>query len=428
MTMLSTRWGRLIPVAFVTYTFAYLDRSNYSIGVAGGLKQDLGLTAGSSALLGALFFLGYFLFQLPAAHYAENRSASRLVFWCVLLWGFFATAQGVITQLWLLMLDRFALGIVEAAIIPAMLIFLLHWFSSAERGRANTFLILGNPVTVMWLSAVSGYLVAATSWRWMFILEGAPAIVWAFVFRALAADHPQQARWLGEAERRDITARLAQEQEDLPPVRGGYLAALSSRNVVVLAVQYLLWSVGVYGFVFWLPSILKTAQHNGIGLIGLLSAVPYALAAVAMLVVSRYSDRSGNRREYVWPFLLAATLLFAGSTALGTGHYWWSYLLLVVAGACMYAPYGPYFALVPEFLPQKLAGPAMALINAAGAVGGFLGAYVVGWLQGGVGNGAAYTFMAVCLFGSALLMLMVTARGRTATAGLRASGRATAPS
>lgn len=278
----SQRWRRLVPLVFITYSLAYLDRSNYSIGVAGGLKHDLGLTPSWSALLGALFFAGYFIFQLPAAHYAENRSVRKLIFWCVLLWGVFASAQGIIPWLWLLLIDRFALGVVEAAIIPAMLIFLMHWFSRAERGRANTFLILGNPITVMWLSAVSGYLIAASSWRWMFIIEGFPAIIWAFIFRALVTDHPRDALWLNEAERDDITARLAQEQEDLAPVEGGYREALTSRNVVVLSIQYLLWSVGVYGFVFWLPSILKTAKHNGIGQIGLLSAVPYALAAIAM--------------------------------------------------------------------------------------------------------------------------------------------------
>ena len=159
----SRRWRRLVPLVFVTYSLAYLDRSNYSLGVAGGLKDDLGLSPGWSSLLGALFFLGYFLFQIPAAHYAETRSVSRLIFWTVLLWGLFAAAQGVITQLWLLMVDRFLLGVVEAAVLPAMLIFLTHWFSRSERGRTNTFLILGNPITVMWLSAVSGYLIAATS-------------------------------------------------------------------------------------------------------------------------------------------------------------------------------------------------------------------------------------------------------------------------
>jgi sugar phosphate permease len=301
---------------------------------------------------------------------------------------------------------------VEAAIIPAMLIFLTHWFSRSERGRANTFLILGNPITVMWLSALSGYLIAATDWRWMFILEGLPAIVWAFVFRALVADWPHEAGWLAPAERDDIEARLAAEQEDLEPVRGGYREALSSRNVLVLSVQYLLWSVGVYGFVFWLPTILDSLSHHGIGLIGALSAVPYAVAAIAMLLVSRASDRSGNRREFVWPFLLAATALFVASTVLGTGHYWVSYAVLVLAAAGLYAPYGPYFALIPEFLPQQVSGAAMALVNSAGAVGGFLGAYVVGWLQGGLGNGAAFTFMAVCLFLSAVLMFGVSVRGR----------------
>jgi len=408
----SQRWRRLVPLVFITYSLAYLDRSNYSIGVDGGLKDSLGLTAQWSALLGAFFFLGYFAFQIPAAHYAENKSVSKLVFWCVLLWGVFASAQGVIPWLWLLLIDRFALGVVEAAIIPAMLIFLTHWFSRSERGRANTFLILGNPITVMWLSAVSGYLIAATSWRWMFILEGLPAIIWAFVFRALVADRPRDAGWLAEAERKDIEARLAAEQEDLEPVQGGYREALSSRNVLVLSAQYLLWSVGVYGFVFWLPTILDSMQHHGIGLIGGLSAVPYAVAAVAMVLASRFSDRSGNRREFVWPFLLASTGLFVASTLLGTGSYWISYAVLVLAAAGLYAPYGPYFALIPEFLPQKVAGAAMALVNSAGAVGGFVGAYVVGWLQGGLGNGAAFTFMAVCLFLSAVLMFGVTARGR----------------
>lgn len=417
----SQRWRRLVPLVFITYSLAYLDRSNYSIGVAGGLKQDLGLTPGWSALLGAMFFLGYFAFQIPAAHYAENKSVSRLIFWCVLLWGFLASAQGVIPWLWLLLVDRFALGVVEAAILPAMLIFLTHWFSRSERGRANTFLILGNPVTVMWLSAVSGYLIAATSWHWMFILEGLPAVVWAFVFRALVADRPRDAAWLPDHEREDIERRLDAEQEDLQPVQGGYREALSSRNVIVLSVQYLLWSIGVYGFVFWLPTILKTAQHNGIGLIGLLSAVPYALAAIAMVVVSRFSDRSANRREFVWPFLLLATGLFVASIILGTGHYWVSYALLILAGACMYAPYGPYFALIPEFLPQNVSGAAMALVNSAGAVGGFLGAYVVGWLQGGIGDAAAFTFMAIALFLSAILMFLVKVHGRR---GAEVAGRA----
>ncbi|HEY6962156.1 MAG TPA: MFS transporter [Gaiellaceae bacterium] len=402
------RWLRLAPVVFITYSLAYLDRSNYSLGAAGGLTHDLRISSAMAGLLGGLFFAGYFLFQIPAAHYAEKRSARRLVFWCVLAWGVFASLQGVIPWLWLLMVDRFLLGVVEAAIIPAMLVFLTHWFRSDERGRANTFLILGNPVTVLWMSLISGYLISWTSWRWMFVLEGVPAIVWAFVFRALVVDLPADASWLGDEERQGLEDDLAEEQRRLPRV-DGYVAALRSRNVVLLALQYGLWSIGVYGFVFWLPTIIKAASHDGIGATGALSAVPYAAAVIAMICISFVSDRTSSRRAFVAPPLFVGAAAFFASYLVGTGHFWWSFALLVVAGAAMYAPYGPYFAFVPEFLPQNVAGAAMALVNSVGALGGFVGTYVVGWLTG-VSNGAAFGFMAASQLAAALLMLLV--RGR----------------
>lgn len=402
----SQRWRRLIPIVFVTYSLAYLDRSNYSIGAAGGLKDDLHITAGTSALLGALFFLGYFLFQIPAAHYAERRSVKRLVFWCLLVWGVAASLQGILPWVWALMVDRFLLGVVEAAILPAMLIFLTHWFTSAERGRANTFLILGNPVTVLWLSALSGWLVATTSWQWMFIIEGVPSIAWAFAFRALTADRPEDAAWLSDDERRAVSDRLVAEQRGLPAV-SGYLEALRSRNVVVLSVQYLLWSLGVYGFVFWLPTIVKAGASVKIGLTGVFSAIPYVLAVIAMLLVSLLSDRARRRRGWVWPPLLLAALAFYGSYQLGPHHFWVSFVLLVIAAGGMYAPYGPYFALIPELVPQAVSGASMALVNSFGALGGFIGAYIVGWLQGGLGSGAAFLFMAAALLLAALLMFAV---------------------
>lgn len=403
----SRRWRRLMPIAFVTYSFAYLDRSNYSLGAAGGLTHDLHMTAGAAGLLGGLFFLGYFFFQIPAAHYAEHRSVKRLMFWSLVLWGIFASAQGVIPWLWLLMVDRFLLGIVEAAVIPAMLIFLVHWFSSEERGRANTILILGNPVTVLWMSAISGYLIAATSWRWMFIVEGLPAIIWAFVFRALADDHPGEATWLDEAEKQDIENRLTQQQRNLPAVRG-YWEAFKQTNVILLSLQYALWSIGVYGFVFWLPTIVKLGSHQGIGNTGALSAVPYVLAVILMIVASQFSDRSGHRKSYVWPFLLVGAAAFYASYLVGGRSFLVSYLLLILAAGVMYAPYGPYFALISEMLPQNVSGAAMALVNSFGALGGFVGAYVVGYLVGSGGKGAAFIFMAAALLAASILMLPVT--------------------
>ncbi len=404
--LVSARWRRLIPLAFVTYTFAYLDRSNYSLGAAGGLKHALGITSAQTGLLGGLFFIGYFVFQVPAASFAERRSVKKLMFWSLVLWGIFAALQGVIPWFWLLLVDRFLLGVVEAAVIPAMLVFLTHWFSAAERGRADTFLILGNPVTLLWMSVVSGYLIAATSWRWMFIIEGLPAIAWAFVFRAVADDRPGDAAWLDPGERAELESRLADEQAALPKV-GGYRALFTSRNVVVLAIQYMLWSIGVYGFVFWLPTIIKAGSGRGIGTTGALSAVPYALAVILMIAASTASDRTRRRRVYVWPFLLVATGAFYASYLLGPGNFAVSFALLIIAGGAMYAPYGPYFAFIPEFLPAESAGPAIGAINAFGGLGGFVGAYVVGALGGGTKSGAAFVFLAGCLLVSALLMFFV---------------------
>ena len=400
------RWARLMPIVFITYSLAYLDRSNYSIGAAGGLEDTLHISTGESALLGALFFLGYFLFQIPAAHYAEGRSVKRLVTACLLLWGVFATLQGILPWVPALMADRFLLGVVEAAILPAMLVFLTHWFTSGERGRANTFLILGNPITVLWLSAISGWIISASSWQWMFIIEGVPSIIWAFVFYAVTRDRPEDAGWLSDVQKRNLTGALRAEQRQLPRI-DSYRQALRSRSVLLLSVQYLLWSIGVYGFVFWLPTIVKSGASVQIGLTGLFSAIPYVLAVIAMLLVSLFSDRARRRRGWVWPFLLLAALAFYGSYQLGPHHFWLSFVLLVIAAGGMYAPYGPYFALIPELVPQAVSGASMALVNSFGALGGFIGAYIVGWLQGGLGSGAAFLFMAVALLLAALLMFAV---------------------
>jgi sugar phosphate permease len=400
----SARWKRLLPVAFITYSFAYLDRSNYAIGAPGGLKQALHITSAQSGLLGGLFFLGYFLFQVPAGDYAERHSVRRLMFWSLLGWGLLAALQGVLPSFGLLLADRFLLGVVEAVVLPTMLVFLSHWFTRPERGRADAILILGNPVTLMWMSAVSGYLIAATSFRWMFIIEGLPAIVWAFAFRALIDDRPDDADWLSADERDAVDGALQAEDAETPAPASRW-ALLRSPAVVVLSAQYLLWSVGVYGFVFWLPTIVAGMSKQGIGTVGLLSAIPYAAAVLAMVTVSKLSDGRLSRRPFVWLPLTAAAAAFYASYLIGKGNFIASFILLIAVAAAMYAPYGPYFAFIPELLPRPSAGPAVGLINAFGGLGGFAGTYLVGWLGGD--SGISFAFLACCLLASALLMFLV---------------------
>jgi len=406
-SLAASRWWHIMPIVFITYSLAYLDRANYSFAAAAGINADLGITKGVSSLLGSLFFLGYFFFQIPGAIYAEKRSVKTLIFWCLVLWGGCATLTGMVTNIPMLAMIRFTLGVVEAAVMPAMLIYISNWFTKSERSRANTFLILGNPVTVLWMSVVSGYLIESFGWREMFILEGIPAVVWAAVWWVLVKDKPAQTNWLSHQEKQDLQDALDREQQGMKAVRN-YREAFKNRNVLLLCAQYATWSIGVYGFVLWLPSILRSGSDMGMVEAGWLSAVPYLGATLMMLLVSWASDKLQNRKLFVWPMLLIGALAFFGSYAVGADNFWLSYALLVIAGAAMYAPYGPFFAIIPEMLPKNVAGGAMALINSMGALGSFVGSWFVGYLNGATGSPAAsFMFMALSLLTSVVLTLMV---------------------
>lgn len=405
-TIAKLRWYRLIPIAFITYSLAYLDRANFGFAAAGGMAKDLNITAATSALLGSLFFLGYFFFQIPGALYAANKSAKKLIFWSLILWGFLAMATGMINNINALIAIRFMLGVVESAVMPAMLILLSRWFTKSERSRANTFLILGNPATMLWMSILSGYLVQSLGWRWMFILEGLPAIIWAFFWWFLVDDKPKNAKWLAEDQKQKLEQKLHEEQQIIKPVKN-YAVAFKSKVVILLCLQYALWSIGVYGFVIWLPDIIKKAGNLSMVNTGWLSSLPYLLAIILMLTASYFSDKTLKRKIFVWPFLLIGAVAFYGSYLAGTTNFWLSFILLVIAGGAMYAPYGPFFAVITEVLPGNVSGGAIALINSFGALGSFLGAYIVKYLNDITGGfDASYIFMSVALLLSAIITMI----------------------
>jgi len=298
------------------------------------------------------------------------------------------------------------LGVVESAVMPSMVVLLSRWFTKTERSRANTFLILGNPVTILWMSVLSGYLINSLGWRWMFILEGLPAIIWAFFWWYLVNDKPSEAKWLSDEDKNALQLAMQKEQQNIKPVKN-YLEAFKTKAVILLSLQYAFWSIGVYGFVMWLPTIIKAAPNMGIVETGWLSSVPYLFAIIAMLLASYFSDKILNRKIFVWPFLLIGAIVFYASYLVGPNNFWLSFVLLVIAGAVMYAPYGPFFAIMPEILPSNVTAGAIALINSLGALGSFAGAYLVGYLNGVTGGfGASYIFMAGSLLIAAFLTII----------------------
>ena len=389
----------------MTYSLAYLDRANYGFGAAAGLAATLHITDSQTALLGSLFFLGYFLFQVPGIAYARRRNTSRLIFYALLAWGTLAALTGVIHVFWLLAIDRLLLGVAESLIFPAMLLLLTHWFTRSERSRANAILILGNPGTILWMSAITGFLIRSFGWQMTFVIEGLPSVAWAFVWLWVVHDRPEKAPWMSAEASAHLSRELAREQIALPPVTS-LLKALIRPDVLLLSAQYFCWSLGLYGFVLWLPTMIRQGSALGIGMTGLLSEIPYLLAVLMMLLVAYLSDKTLRRSSLVWPFLLLSGVALLGSFLFAAHGFWLAYGFLILAGGAMFAPYGPFFAIIPEVIPRNLAGEMMAMVNSCGALGAFFGSWIVGLLQARTGNSrAGYLLMAISLLLSGCIML-----------------------
>ena len=320
-----SRWWRIMPVVFVAYSLGFLDRVNFSFAAAAGMDRDLGISKNLSTLIGSLFFLGYFSFQVPGAALAQRGKVKSMIFVSLICWGILASLDrgGGPIPYWLLLI-RFTLGVMEAAVLPALLTYLSHWFTRRERSRANALITLGNPVTVLWMSIISGHSIRAYGWRGMFVVEGLPALLWAGVWWLTTTERPADVAWLSAEEKGSLSETLAQEQAGMK-VYKNYFAAFRTPAVVLLCVQYFCWSIGVYGFILWLPSILTGSSKFGVVNTGWLSAGPYLLAIIAQVTVSYFSDRTLERRRFIWICLLIGALAFCGLLFVGAGNFWLSY-------------------------------------------------------------------------------------------------------
>lgn len=404
---LDKRWWGLLPAVFVTYSLAYLDRANFGFGAAAGMAATLHITQKDTSLLGALFFLGYFSFQVPGVLLARRYSLSRAVFVALIAWGSFAALTGVIHSFWLLALDRFLLGLSESLIFPVMLLLLTRWFTRAERARANTILIFGNPITVLWMSAITGFLIQRFGWQRTFILEGLPSLLWAPIWLATVRDQPRTARWLSPAAATVLEHRLTDEQLAVAPI-AAIRSALLRADVLLLSTMYFFWSLSLYGFILWMPSIIRLGSGVTIAQTGLLSMLPYLAAILLMLLVGYLADRTQRNHTLVWTFLLLSGIALTGSALIAQRSFPLAMLGLVLGGGCLYAPYGSFFAIVPQRLPRNVTAEVFILINSIGALGGFCGAYFVGALQSATGSSrASFLLMSLSILAASALIFFL---------------------
>ena len=381
--MSQKRWLRIIPVALIMYTISYIDRTNISLALdpkISSMMKDLVMDDEMKGRLAGIFFIGYVLMQIPGGHLASRWSARKLISLCLIAWGLFAIGCGLSQTFRQFEVMRFFLGVAESAVFPATLVLLANWFSRSERARANSCWLLCQPLAVAGSAPITGWLLGTYGWKQMLILEGILPFIWLPLWWFFIRDHPREAKWISAGKKNHIEMILKNEADNLePPQKISWLKRLSHPSILVMVALYFLHNCAVYGCMTFFTDGLKGQGFDGLQY-GILLAVPYAVTAVVMVLVSWHSDKKYERRGHV------AAMYFMSGTSLilsvvFSGHFWISYALMCLAIPGPFAAMAPFWAIPAETLPRSVMAVVMGLVNAFGNLGGFAGPYIVGWLK-----------------------------------------------
>jgi ACS family tartrate transporter-like MFS transporter len=401
---------RLLPFLFILYFIAYLDRVN--VGFAGlEMSHNLGFTDRVFGLGAGIFFAGYFLFEIPGALLVERWSARLWIARILITWGLVTILVSLIHTRTQFYGARFLLGLAEAGFFPGIVVYLTHWFRQEDRARAGALFMAAIPVANVLGSPLAGWLLGVhwfgiPGWRWLFILEGIPAVLLGILTLFYMTDWPHQARWLPAGEREWIMGELQREKHAKAAARAWTVPqALGNGKVILLASVYFFALIGLYGFNFWFPTILKRATGLPNLTVTLIAALPYLLGIVAMLWNGWHSDRTGERRWHT-----SLILFFCGAfMALAVGfqaNLWLGLGLLILSGACTTAFMPSFWQLPVAMLSESAAAASIGLINSVGGLGGFVGPYFVGYLRTLTDSfNASLIFLIAALFLSAALVL-----------------------
>jgi MFS transporter, ACS family, tartrate transporter len=406
---------RLLPFLFLLYVTAFLDRMN--VGAAAlQMPHDLGFSEGVMGFGAGIFFLGYFLLEIPGALIVERWSARRWIARIMISWGLVTVFMAFIHTARQFYVVRFLVGAAEAGFFPGVIVYLTHWFRYQDRAKAIAVFYAANPISYIIGSPLAGLLLGVSwlglrGWPWLFIIEGMPAVVLGVITLFYLTDWPAQAKWLPDAERSWITGALQREKEAKQRAHSHSIwEALRHRDVLLLTLCYFCAMTGSYGIGFWLPTILKRISGQSNMKVTLLAALPYVVALIAQQVNGWHSDRTGERR---WHAAVPVSLCAVGLAlaVLYRSHATLSIVLLVLGGGAFYG-FQPCFWAVPTlFLGESAAAASIGLINSVGNLGGFVGPLVMGYLATRTHSFAAgLLYLVASLFLAGVLMLAVGAR------------------
>lgn len=410
-TMHKVLW-RLIPFLMLCYFIAYLDRVN--VGFAGGpMSKSLGITSAVFGGAAGIFFIAYFFFEVPSNLALDRFGARKWIARIMLSWGIVSGAQAFVTGATSFYAVRLLLGAVEAGFFPGIIFFLTLWFPSAYRARVVGLFMFAIPVSTIIGAPVSGLILGLEGaaglhgWQWMFIIEAVPSLLLAVVVWFYLTDRPKDSHWLTAEEARWLQSRLDAERRNRESiVRISWLRSLGNPRVIALGFVYMGLNIPQYGLSFFLPQIVKGFGGLGNFQIGLVTALPYAVGAVGMVLWGRHSDRTGERKWHtVIPFL--AMLVGLGLAAVTPGPAL-KMLWLCVAGFGFFAVLPVFWTLPTAFLSGTAAAAGIAAVNSIGNLGGYFGPQIFGLLRDRTGSDlAGLLFLAACAAAGAVLVLVL---------------------
>jgi MFS transporter, ACS family, tartrate transporter len=400
---------RLIPLLFFCYVIAYVDRINLGFAKL-HLREVLGVDEavfGAVYGLGAgLFFVGYFLFEVPSNLVMQRVGARIWIARIMIVWGLVSMAMMFIKTVPVFYAMRFLLGAAEAGFFPGVILYLTYWYPAKERARTIALFATGGVVAGIVGSPISGAILGLdgrgglAGWQWLFLLEALPAVVMGIVLLFILPNGPQDVAWLSLTQKAWLRTRLADEAAGAPRAHEHrFRDVVTSGRVWHLCLLYFLMNIGSYGYELWLPSIIKSFSGKSDAIVGWINAVPYVIAAIVMLIVGRHSDKTGERRGHVAAAAIASAVGF-GLSAYFTNPYL-ALASLALAFAGIKSTIGPFWALATAFLTGPAAAGGIALINSVGNLGGFAGPYVVGMTKDRTGS----NLVALLFLGSALLCM-----------------------
>ena len=379
---------RLMPFLFLLYIVAYIDRINVSFAIL-QMRGPLQLSDRVYGRAAGLFFAGYLLFQVPSNLVLEKVGVRRWISGLMVCWGLVSCCMIFIRGPMSFYALRFLLGAAEAGFFPGMILYMRHWFPASARARAVAWFMTANPLAGVVGSPLSGALLGMhrgglAGWQWLFIFEGIPAIVLGTAVYWVLMDGPNDAKWLSPEQREWLVTELERERQANLATGTGVWHALRSVRIWLLALVYFGVPAAIYGITLWLPSAIRSLAGLGYFSIGMVAAVPYLATAVAMVVVGRHSDRTGER---VWHTAVPG---LAGAAALMAAAYGWT-PVLVIAGMSLgmlgaQSMSGPFWAMATSRLSGAAAAASIAVINSVANLGGYFGPYIIGLARADTGN------------------------------------------